>query len=104
MVKRCLGLCKVPLDKFTVEDLRIMIGQEFSLQHLIPLAIEHLRMDIFVEGDFYRGDLLKNVLSIDTKFWTKNKHLWTEIHELIKDKRDEFTAIKVLTTSFDTAL
>lgn len=34
MVKRCLELCKVPLDKFTVEDLRLMIGQGFSLRHL----------------------------------------------------------------------
>jgi hypothetical protein len=104
MVKRCLELCKVSLDKFTVEDLRLMIGQEFSLQYLIPLAIEHLRIDIFVEGDFYPGDLLKNVLSVDTKFWAKNKHLWTEIHELIKDKRDKLAAIKIPTASFDTAL
>ena len=100
MVKRCLELCKVPLHKFTVEDLRLMIGQGFSLQHLIPLAIEHLRPDIFVEGDFYPGDLLKNVLSVETNFWIKNKHLWSEIHKLIKDKQENLTALKISTTSF----
>lgn len=104
MIKRCLELCKVPLDKFTVEDLRLMIGQEFSLQYLIPLAIEHLQTDIFAEGDYYPGDLLNNVLSVDTKFWTANRDLWTEINELIKSKRNDIKESKISTTLFDTAI
>ena len=104
MVKRCLELCKLPLDTFTVEDLRLMIGQEFSLQHLIPLAIEHLQKNIFAEGDLYPGDLLSNVLSIDPKFWANNKHLWTEVNELLKDKREKLSAKKISTAIFDTAL
>ena len=103
MVKRCLELCKVPLEKFSVEDLRLMIGQDFSLRHLIPLAIEHLKRDIFIEGDLFPGDLLKNVLSVDTKFWTDHKQLWREISELIKNRRDELAANKFSTASFDMA-
>lgn len=103
MVKRCLELCKVPLDKFTVEDLRLMIGQGFSLRHLIPLAIEHLKTDIFVEGDLFPGDLLKNVLAVDINFWTDHKQLWREINELIKNSRDELASNKISTTSFDMA-
>lgn len=103
MVKLCLELCKVPLDKFTVEDLRLMIGQGFSLRHLIPLAIEHLKSDIFVEGDLFPGDLLKNVLSVDPKFWAGNKQLWIEINELIKNRREELVLNKFPTTSFDMA-
>ena len=104
MVKRCLELCKVPLNQFTVEDLRLMIGQNFSLRHLIPLSIEHLKTDIFVEGDYYPGDLLKNVLSVDTKFWTDNKPLWNEVNELIKNKRHELVSQEIPTTLFDKAL
>lgn len=103
MVKRCLELCKVPLDKFTVEDLRLMIGQGFSLRHLIPLAIEHLKTDIFVEGDLFPGDLLKNVLVVDTNFWTDHKQLWREINELIKNRRDELASNKFSTALFDMA-
>jgi len=103
MVKRCLELCKVPLDKFTIEDLRLMIGQNFSLRHLIPLAIEHLKTDIFVEGDLFPGDLLKNVLAVDTKFWNDNKQLWREINELIKTRRDELASNKFSTILFDMA-
>lgn len=103
MVKRCLELCKVPLDKFTIEDLRLMIGQGFSLRYLIPLAVEHLKTNIFVEGDLFPGDLLKNVLAVDTNFWTDHKQLWREINELIKNRRNELASNKISTTSFDLA-
>lgn len=103
MVKRCLELCKVPLDQFSVEDLRLMIGQDFSLRYLIPLAIEHLKTDIFVEGDLFPGDLLKNVLSVDTNFWINNKPLWTEVNDLIKNRRDELASNKIPMSTFDTA-
>lgn len=103
MVKRCLELCRVPIGEFTVEDLRLMIGQNFSLRYLIPLAIEQLRKDIFVEGDCFPGDLLKNLLSVDKIFWQDHKLLWTAVNELIKDKRPELAVQKIPTALFDTA-
>jgi hypothetical protein len=103
MVKRCLELCKIPLEQFCVEDLRLMIGQDFSLRYLIPLAIEHLDVDIFVEGDYYPGDLLKNVLSVDKSFWLENETLWKQINNLIENKRLELAMNKISTSSFDTA-
>lgn len=104
MVKRCLELCKVPLDQFSIEDLRLMIAQDFSLRYLIPLAIEHLNTDIFVEGDLYPGDLLKSVLSVDTKFWISNKQLWTKVNSLIKNRKDELALNKISTLIFDTSI
>jgi len=104
MIRRCLELCKVPLNKFTVEDLRLMIGQGFSLTYLVPLAIEYLQRDIFIEGDYYPGDLLNNVLSIDIKFWVANKDLWAKINELIKDKREGLATNKISVTLFDTVI
>lgn len=103
MVKRCWELCKVPIGEFTIEDLRLMIGQQFSLQYLVPLAIEHLRFDIFVEGDYYEGDLLNNVLSIDKEFWDQNKHHWKEINELIKESRKDLADRNISVDLFDTA-
>jgi hypothetical protein len=81
-----------------------MIGQDFSLRYLIPLATEHLKENIFIEGDLYPGDLLKNVLSVDANFWRSNKHLWKEVNELIKSRRDELVSNKIPTTLFDDAL
>lgn len=89
LIKRTTELRKVPLNKFTTEDLRIMIGQQFSLDYLIPLAIETLSVNIFAEGDFYEGDLLKNVLSIRTEFWDNNKKYYLQMQELIRENLSE---------------
>lgn len=84
-----MTLCKVPLSDFTMEDLRLMIGQGFAPAYLIPLAIEHLTEDIFVEGDFFPGDLLKSVLALDPAFWKSNPALWREISALLDGRKGD---------------
>jgi hypothetical protein len=32
-----------------------------------------LKENIFVDADFYEGDLLNNALSIETNFWDENE-------------------------------
>lgn len=51
LVRNCHPLRRKPLRAFTVEDLRIMIGQNLSLEYLVPLALEHLQRDPFAAGD-----------------------------------------------------
>jgi hypothetical protein len=75
-------LRRVPLRQFTVENLRIMIGQGIGLPYLVPLALEHLRKDPLAEGDFYPGDLLKNVLTADPAFWREHPQWRDEITEI----------------------
>jgi CDI immunity proteins len=104
LAKRCHELRKVTLNKFTTEDLRIMIGQQIGLNYLIPLAIESLTNNLFSEGDFYPGDLLKSVLSVDTNFWNTNKEYWTKIDNLIKDRRQELMQTKISTVKFDASV
>jgi hypothetical protein len=69
LVTECHRLHRVPLRDFTVEDLRIMIGQRFSLEFLIPLALERLHVEPLAEGAFYPGDLLAAVLRAGAGFW-----------------------------------
>lgn len=78
-----------------------MIGHRFSLDYLIPLALEILNEDLFAEGDLYKGDLLKSVLSIGTEFWDNNKNYWTDLNELIKDKRLEIAERRIDCDKFD---
>ncbi len=75
-------LRKKPLIEYTIEDLRIMIGQNLGLSYLIPIALEELEKDILAEGDFYEGDLLHNVLESDTNYWKKEKGNWDHIINL----------------------
>jgi hypothetical protein len=104
LVKRCHELRKVPLENFTTEDLRIMIGQGIGLNYLIPLALEVLTKDLFAEGDFFEGDLLKNILKIDTVFWDMNTNYWLILNNLIKDRRNEIIVHKFETSNFDKSI
>src|SRR5687767_13247797 len=64
LVTTCHRLRTKPVDEFSVEDLRIMIGQKIGLPHLVPLAIAVLEREPLAEGDFYPGDLLANLIGV----------------------------------------
>ena len=90
LVNTIYRLRKKPLREFTTEDLRITIGQQVGLAYLIPLAIDILKKDILSEGDYYPGDLLKNVLEIEAGYWSKNKNQWEIVRDLFNENRDKF--------------
>lgn len=69
LVQTIHALRRKPLAAFTVEDLRIMIGQQIGLSYLVPIALNHLERDPFVAGDFYAGDLLGVVADIPSTYW-----------------------------------
>lgn len=85
LVIRCHKLRYKPLKDFTAEDLRLLIGQNFSLGYLMPIAIECLKEDLFAEGMYYPGDLLNNVLSVEASFWLQNEELKRELDQLLMD-------------------
>jgi hypothetical protein len=74
LVTTCHRLRTKPVDEFSVEDLRIMIGQQIGLPHLVPLAVAVLEREPLAEGDYYPGDLLANV--IDAVEWLEANPEW----------------------------
>jgi hypothetical protein len=104
IVKRCIELSKVPVETFSLGDLRLMIGQQFGLSYLVPIALEKLEDDIFVEADYYEGDLLSNILNVDTEFWRDNRNYWAQLNQLIRDKRQELIDRKISTAKFDSLI
>lgn len=62
LVLTCHHLRKKPVDEFTAEDLRIMIGQGLDLPFLMPRAIGLLEGEPLTRGDYYPGDLLASVI------------------------------------------
>jgi hypothetical protein len=67
----------VPLKELRMEDIRLLIGQSLGLGFLVPMALDHLEAHPLAAGDFYPGDLLKNVMEAPQSFW--NNH--TELRE-----------------------
>ncbi len=82
LVTECHRLRKVPIGDFTTENLRIMIGQNIGLDHLIPMAIQVLRRDPLASGDFFEGDLLRSVIRSEV---ADQKNLVPELVQLCKD-------------------
>lgn len=89
LVKTCHALRKKQLRDFSVEDLRIMIGNNIGLEFLIPLALDVLKDNILAEGNLYEGDLLKSILTSDKKYWVKSTEYWQTMKELFEINEQE---------------
>ena len=79
LIVTCHRLRKKPIDEFTTEDLRIMIGQNIGLQFLVSKAVERLENDSLAEGDYYPGDLLNNVITRDPSFYERSPQIVARI-------------------------
>jgi hypothetical protein len=71
VVQESQRLRKVPVNQLTIEDLRLLIGQQIGLQFLVPVVLDLLVLVInpLAQGAFYRGDLLANLLKLPPEFW-----------------------------------
>jgi hypothetical protein len=79
----CRALYERPLKDFTVENLRVMIGQDIGLEFLIPLAIEVLQENPFAAGDYYPGALLSVVMQVEAGFWQTHQDLYWSVSEIV---------------------
>lgn len=110
LVTECHRLRQVPLCDFTVEDLRITIAQDISLEYLIPIALERLYDNPFAEGSYYPCDLLVNVLRAETEFWRQHPELRDQATEIAKRLIRAFpnlpdigyeTVVEAVTTAYE---
>ena len=103
LIKKIHALRKKPLKDYSIEDLRVFIGQNCSLYYLIPLAIEKLRVNILIEGDFFPGDLLKSVLDSDKSYWVQHSDNWKAVIDLFEANKyllDSDNAFRQITKSY----
>lgn len=84
LVVSCHRLRRVPLKDFTVEDLRLMIGQKIGLPYLVPLALDLLGGNPLAKGDMYPGDLLNNVFRLPDQFWAKHPELRQKLDKIVE--------------------
>ena len=96
LMARINYLQRKKLIDFSVEDLRLMIGQRQGLDYLIPLALEKLRNNPFEEGDYYEGDLLVNVLKSPCLFWKDHPEHINIVQEVIETAIIEIDAIDII--------
>ena len=85
LVRRTHELRRMPIEDFTVEDLRIMVGQQIALPHLVPQAVAVLEGNPLAQGDFYPGDLLQAVLHVDPSYWQAHQDQWLQVHAVVDE-------------------
>lgn len=100
---------RIPICDLEWSDISFLIGQEDALEQLVPLAISYLEDDIFVEVEYYNGDLLNSLFRIgffgDKKakpnYWDNHPKerqqlidLYTEQVKTLKGRKDIYAFIK----------
>ncbi|MFD0277869.1 contact-dependent growth inhibition system immunity protein [Kitasatospora sp. NPDC127111] len=85
--------CK-PIGSLTVEDMRLLIRQDVGLAHLLPLAVEVLRLAPLAEGDLYEGDLLAAVLTRSAEVWREFPGLRGEVRLIVSALADVPPALR----------
>ena len=83
LVERVYTARKIPLVELKPQDLRILIGQNLSNNYTIPLALNILLKNPFIESEYYPGDLLKHVLDIELQYWIEHKEIYTYLAKII---------------------
>jgi hypothetical protein len=78
----------VPLTDLTVENLRLLIGQQVGPAWLVPLAVEQLERRPLAEGDCYPGDLLRAVLRLPAWFWAAHPELARRVRLVVTQLAD----------------
>lgn len=97
LVITCHNLRKKPINQFSIEDFRIMIGQDIGTQYLLPAALQMLKSNPLASGDLYDGDLLTVVLELPKDYWQSHqKHLSEalQVAELTLQKLSELNALE----------
>ena len=83
LIARVHALRTKPVGELTVDDIRLLVGQKFSLPILLPKAIEFLIADPLLEATYYPGDLLAMVLQVPQEHWQVNPDLLAKVKSIL---------------------
>lgn len=81
-------LRRKPLGRLSVEDLRVLLGQQVGLDVILERAFAHLEHDPYVSGDCYPGDLLVSVSRISVEYWRDHPDAARRARDLARRVRD----------------
>lgn len=90
LVRTVHELRRKPLGQLSVEDLRILLGQDVGTEIILPGALAVLEREPLAEGDYYPGDLLAVILALPVEYWRNHP-----------DQSDQFDAIVSRVESMD---
>lgn len=86
---RFYKLHNIPISKLELSDVRFLIGQNSGLEFLVPLAISKLKEDIFIEVEYFPGDLFSSLLEINNEpnYWKSHSDKKLELINLYNSQK-----------------
>jgi hypothetical protein len=93
---RFYELHKIPLLKLDLSDIRFLIGQNSGLEYLVPDAIDKLKENIFIEAEYYQGDLFCSLLLInnESNYWNSHKKEKQQLIDLYSEQKRNLGTIE----------
>ncbi len=88
LVRRCHALRRVPVGQLGPGDLRVLIGQDIALKHLVPLALGALKAEPMLEAEYYPGDLLVALMSVERGFWANSQESLAQLGRLARQAQE----------------
>lgn len=84
VVRTVHALRKKRLLDLTNEELRLALSQRVGLPYILDLAFSRLRMDPFIGGDFYNGDIIAALVLAEQSIWQDRSDLRNELAGLLQ--------------------
>ena len=77
-------LASKPVRKLGPAELHALLNANLCLTYVVPLTLELLRDDPFLEATEFPGDLLMAALEADNRFWIEEYDLWVVMIEILE--------------------
>lgn len=97
VVRNFFKLHTEPIAEMDFLDIRFLIGQNSGLKYLVPLAIEELKKDLFVEIEYYPGDLFCSLFLINNEpnYWSIHPNEKQELINLYTAQKKIFGSLDI---------
>ena len=85
LVINCHKNRQIPLKELTPDQIRLLLGQNIGTKYLLPLALNILKENPYIDCTYYPCDLLLLIAErIDIKYWIEDIKLYNEFNMIIE--------------------
>lgn len=84
-----------PINSLGLDDVRFLIIQNSGLDLLVTIALEKLKKNLFIEVEYYPGDLFMSLLQIndESNYWNNNTDNKNKLIKLYTDQKKNMKKI-----------
>ncbi len=94
---RYYELHNIPISKLGIDDIRFLIGQNSALEYLVPKAIKELQKNLFIETEYYEGDLFCSLVKINNEpnYWQSHEEEKKSLINLYNEQKKMLGTLEI---------